>query len=220
VGNRIDHNLFQDVPPIGGNGRETIQVGQSQPKWGLTEPRTVVEHNTFLRCDGEAEVISNKSSHNIYRRNLFRECEGELVMRGGSHCVLEGNRFERCSGGIRLSGTHHRVVDNVIVGNRSTGIRLLYGMTRELGGHYQASTGCLVANNTIVDAGEVGIHIGAGGGRDWGERGIANVAPYGNRFINNIVVGSTETFLLSEDCPDNVVEHNLYYTICKAAVFD
>ncbi len=220
AGNRIDHNLFQDVPPIGGNGRETIQVGQSQPKWGLTEPRTVVEHNTFLRCDGEAEVISNKSSHNTYRRNLFRECEGELVMRGGSHCILEGNRFERCSGGIRISGTHHRVVDNVIVGNRGTGIRFLYGMTRELGGHYQAPTGCLVTNNTIVDAGKAGIHIGSGGGRDWGEKGVADVAPYGNRFVNNIVVGSEGALLVSEDCPDNVVEHNLYYAICKAAVSD
>ena len=220
VGNWIDHNLFQDVPPIGGNGRETIQIGQSQPKWGLTEPGTIVEHNTFLRCDGEAEVISNKSSRNTYRHNLFRECEGELVMRGGSNCVLEGNRFERCSGGIRLSGTHHRVVDNVIVGNRNTGIRLLYGMTRDLGGHYQAPTGCLIANNTIVDAGKTGIHIGAGGGKDWGEKGIADVAPYGNRFVNNIVVGSEETLLVSEDCPDNVVEHNLYYATCKAAVSD
>ena len=211
VGNRIDHNLFQDVPPIGGNGRETIQVGQSQPRWGMTQPRTIVEHNTFLRCDGEAEVISNKSSRNTYRHNLFRECEGELVMRGGSNCVLERNRFERCSGGIRLSGTHHRVMDNVIAGNRSTGIRLLYGMTRELGGHYQAPTGCLIANNTIVDAGKAGIHIGAGGGKDWGEKGVANVAPYDNRFVNNIIAGSTGMLLLIDDCPGNIIEANLFH---------
>lgn len=218
VRSRIDHNLFQDVPPIGGNGRETIQIGQSQPKWGRLEPLTVVEHNEFLRCDGEAEVISNKSSRNTYRYNLFVDCKGELVIRGASYCLVAGNRFEHCSGGIRLSGTHHRVVDNVIAGSRGTGIRLQYGMTVELGGLYQAVGHCLIANNTVVDAGRAGILVGDGRDKDWGEKGIANQAPYDNRFVNNVIVGKTGTLLAVNGAPENRIERNLFHATDEAAV--
>lgn len=215
--NQIDHNLFQDVPPIGGNGRETIQVGQKQPVWGLVEAQTVVEYNTFLRCNGEAEVIRNKSSRNIYRHNLFKDCEGELVMRGGSYCTIENNRFEGCSGGIRLSGTHHQVVNNVVANNRNTGIRILYGMSLNLGGHYQAAGHCLIANNTIVNAGQIGIYIGSGGGKDWGEKGVADEAPYENRFVNNIVTGVSGQLLLVEG-RENTIENNLLYATEGATV--
>jgi len=218
VRSRIDHNLFQDVPPIGGNGRETIQVGQSQPKWGRVEPLTVVEHNEFIRCDGEAEVISNKSSRNTYRHNLFKDCKGELVIRGASHCLVEGNRFENCSGGIRLSGTHHRVVDNVIAGSKGTGIRLQYGMTVELGGLYQAVGHCLIAHNTVVNAGRAGILVGDGRDRDWGEKGIANQAPYENRFVNNVIAGKAGTLLVVDRAPENRVERNLFYATGEATV--
>ncbi len=134
--NRIDHNLFQDVPPKGSNGRETIQVGSNQRDYGHLEPQTLIENNVFLRCNGEGEIISNKSSRNTYRHNLFEDCRGELVMRGGSHCLIEGNRLENCNGGIRLHGTHHRVVHNVVVNPSGTGIRLAYGATIEQGGIY------------------------------------------------------------------------------------
>jgi poly(beta-D-mannuronate) lyase len=83
VDNRIVENCFRKIPS--GNGRETIQVGQNQRDWGHVEPKTIVERNRFLRCDGEIEIISNKSSRNSYRNNLFKDCKGELVMRGGSY---------------------------------------------------------------------------------------------------------------------------------------
>ena len=220
VRTRIDHNRFQDVPPIGGNGRETVQIGQSQPNWGFVEPRTVVENNLFLRCNGEAEIISNKSSRNIYRNNLFKDCEGELVMRGASYCLIEGNRFEGCTGGIRLSGTHHTVIDNVLVGCRGTGIRLLYGMTRELGGHYQAVGNCLIANNTVVNAGRAGILIGDSRGKDWGEKGLQQLPPYDNRTVNNIIAGSSGMLLKADGAPDNTIANNLFHATGEAAIPD
>lgn len=216
---RMDHNLFQDVPPIpAGNGRETIQIGQSQPKWGWFSPMSIVEYNTFLRCDGEIEIISNKSSRNTYRYNLFKDCKGELVMRGGSHCVIEGNRFENCTGGVRLSGTHHRVENNLILNSRRVGIQLRYGMTTELGGHYQAVGNCLIKNNTIINAGQTGLFVGTSRNGDAGEKGISTIAPYKNQIVSNIVVGNQGDIVTIDHAPDNRVQNNFFYATDKASV--
>lgn len=228
--NRLDHNLFQDVPRLGRNGRSTIQIGQFQTKRGLVESLTLVDYNVFLRCNGDAEIISNKSSRNTYRYNLFKDCQGELVMRGGSHCVIEGNRFEGCNAGIRLSGTYHTVENNVIIDSKSTGIRLFYGMTRKHGSLYVAPGHCLIANNTIVNAANAGIFIGEHRNRDartpgkkWNTRRygpvtLHAVAPYKNRFINNIITGSTGELLKVDHSPDNVIANNLFYNTGNATL--
>jgi poly(beta-D-mannuronate) lyase len=216
---RIDHNLFQDVPPIAsGNGRETIQIGQSQPTWGWFCPMTVVEYNTFLRCDGEIEIISNKSSRNTYRHNLFKDCKGELVMRGASHCTIEGNRFENCTGGIRLSGTHHHVLNNLIVNSEKIGIQMRYGMTRELGGHYQAVAHCLVKDNTIMDSGRIGLFVGSSRNQDSGEKGISNIAPYSNQIVNNIVVNRRGEAVKVDAATENLILDNWFYAGKDVAV--
>ncbi|MGD8240162.1 MAG: polysaccharide lyase 6 family protein, partial [Armatimonadota bacterium] len=216
--NRIDHNLFQDVPPKGSNGRETIQIGSNQRDYGHLEPQTLVEHNLFLRCDGEGEIISNKSSRNTYRHNLFRDCRGALVMRGGHYCLIEANRFEGCDGGIRLHGTHHRVVHNVVVDPRGTGIRLAYGATVEQGGIYQATADCFIAHNTVVGAPTIGIHIGMNRNRDWGEWGVLKCPPRGNRIERNVIVGSAGDLIKVEGSPDNTIDANLLHATGEATV--
>ena len=216
---RIDHNLFQDVPPIpSGNGRETIQIGQNQPTWGWFSPMAVVEYNTFLRCDGEIEIISNKSSRNIYRHNLFKDCKGELVMRGASHCTIEGNRFENCTGGIRLSGTHHRVENNLIINSQKVGIQLRYGMNKELGGHYQAVGHCLIKNNTVINSGTVGLYVGSSKNSNAGEKGIATIAPYSNQIVNNIVSNNQGDVVKIDHAPNNMITNNWFYATDQASV--
>ena len=66
---RIDHNYFGFRPELGENGGESIRVGTSD--WSLHDSYTTVENNYFEHCDGELEVISNKSCHNTYRYNTF-----------------------------------------------------------------------------------------------------------------------------------------------------
>jgi len=210
IGNVIHNNHFQDIPQKGANGREAIKIGTNQPTYGHVVVGTIVEENVFDRCDGEAEIISNKCAGNIYRRNVFNQCDGELVMRGGANCLIEGNRFFEGSGGIRLCGTGHVVKDNVIVNSRGTGIRLYFGMTKKQGGHYQAAGQCLIANNTIVNAKRAGILVGDRRGTDEGQ-GIQNVAPEGNRFLNNIVTGSTGDLFLVDHAPGNLVAGNLFF---------
>ena len=207
--NTIRNNLFRDIPPLGANGRETVKIGQSQPEFGHIKTYTLVENNTFVRANGEGEIISNKSSYNTYRGNTFLDCQGELVMRGGSYCVIENNRFSNCTGGIRLSGTHHTVKNNVILNPQRTGIRLLYGMTREQGGHYQAVSHCLISHNTIAHAGEVGIFIGAGRGRDWQEKGLQNMAPQNNHFEHNLIQAENGDHIRDDQAPDNLILNNL-----------
>jgi hypothetical protein len=211
IGNVIRNNHFQDIPRAGRNGRETIKIGTNQPTFGHVVVGAIVEENLFDRCNGEAEIISNKCAGNIYRRNVFNQCDGELVMRGGANCLIEGNRFFAGKGGIRLCGTGHVVKDNVIVNSRGTGIRLYFGMTKGQGGHYQAAGQCLVANNTIVNAKRVGILVGDGRGNDHKEKGIQNVAPEGNRLLNNIVTGTTGDLFLVDHAPGNLVAGNLFF---------
>jgi hypothetical protein len=132
-------------------------------------------------------------------------------MRGGENCLIEGNRFFAGMGGIRLCGTGHVVKDNLVVNSRGTGIRLYFGMTKGQGGHYQAAGECLITNNTIVNAKRAGILVGDGRGNAHGEKGVQNVAPEGNRMLNNIVTGSTGDLCLVDHAPGNLVAGNLFF---------
>lgn len=217
TGNIIRGNHFQDIPRAGKNGRETVKIGTNQPTYGHVVVAAIVEDNTFIRCNGEAEIISNKCAGNIYRRNLFNQCDGELVMRGGQKCLIEGNRFFGGKGGIRLCGTGHTVKDNLIVNSQDTGIRLYFGQTKEQSGQYQAAGQCLITNNTIVNAKRAGILVGDRRGADNG-KGIQNVAPQGNRLLNNIVTGSTGDLFLVDHAPGNHVAGNLFFLQGDAVV--
>ncbi|MDC6636593.1 hypothetical protein OEZ81_27000, partial [Leclercia adecarboxylata] len=65
-----------------------MRIGTSHDS--QSDSRTVVENNWFEQCDGEVEIVSNKSGGNIYRGNVFQDSRGSLVLRHG-----HGNRVER-----------------------------------------------------------------------------------------------------------------------------
>ena len=111
---RIDHNHFGWRPVLGKNGGETIRIGTSSRS--MQDSRTVVEHNLFHRTNGEHEIISNKSGHNIYRHNTFLEAQGALTLRHGNHAVVTHNYFlgngVPGTGGVRVIGEDHTVAHN------------------------------------------------------------------------------------------------------------
>ena len=123
----VHHNLFQNFSSIGGNGGETLQIGLSGRS--LTDAHALVESNLFIRCDGENELISNKSSSNTYRYNTFIDTVGELTLRHGNKCEVFGNFFFN-SHGIRFFGDDHVIFSNYIercnpgmqIGNGDTNI--------------------------------------------------------------------------------------------------
>ena len=110
----IDNNHFADRPEGSSNGFESIRVGTSDES--LSDSFTIVENNLFERTDGEIEIISNKSSSNVFRYNTFRESSGTLTLRQGNDNVVEGNFFlgmgKNRSGGVRIIGERQTIINN------------------------------------------------------------------------------------------------------------
>ena len=113
---QIFRNYFGNVAPQEGTDNETIRVGASQDQ--NKRAQCSVYENLFFGCDGEPEIISNKSSYNVYSKNTFRKCNGSLVLRHGHHARVEGNFFfgdgAKDAGGIRVSDSHHVIVNNYL----------------------------------------------------------------------------------------------------------
>jgi hypothetical protein len=88
---KIDNNIFGPRPELGSNGGETIRIGTSTNS--LKSSKTTVEKNIFASCNGEIEIISNKSGDNIFRDNLFVASKGSLTLRHGNNALVERNVF-------------------------------------------------------------------------------------------------------------------------------
>lgn len=194
----IERNVFENKTKVSwknGNGGECVQVGQDPVLLGSRISKTTVRFNRFIRCNSEPEVISNKSSENIYSNNYFEDNDGELVMRGGHDCLIDANTFKGGSGGIRVNGSGHTIINNEI-SNIKTAIRLMYGMAKGKTdiGFYIAASGCIIKNNKINQA-NIGILVGDSKDADWTGKFdttrypspvLQNIAPFDNKISENI----------------------------------
>ena len=185
---RLDHNHFGQRPPLGGNGGETIRIGTSDVS--LNVSRTVVEQNLFEKCDGESEIISNKSCANVYRRNTFLSCSGTLTLRHGNDCRVEQNYFlgrkARGSGGVRMIGKGHLVVNNYFAELEGDEIRsalsFMNGIENTPLNGYAQVHDCVVAFNTIIDC-KVAMTVGVEASRK------QPLVPQNCTVANNVFVG-------------------------------
>jgi poly(beta-D-mannuronate) lyase len=114
---RIHHNYFHDFtsPGPGTNGAETIRFGLS----GLSMSKGfgVIEHNLFVRCTGENEMLSIKSGSNIIQDNTLLDSPGaQLTLRHGNENIVRRN-YLRGTAGIRIFGDRNRVSDNYLEAN-------------------------------------------------------------------------------------------------------
>jgi poly(beta-D-mannuronate) lyase len=205
----IDNNEFSNKNRVSWkvvNGGECVQIGQDPVLLGTLAPKCMVRDNRFIRCSGEAEVISNKSSNNTYLRNYFENCDGELVMRGGHDCIIDSNIIKGGNSGIRVNGTGHQITHNNI-SNVKTGIRLMYGMAASKSeiGFYIAASDCVIKYNHIENA-VTGILIGDSKNADWTgkfdttrypSRVMQDVAPYNNTVSENTFV-QTQTNVVTQ----------------------
>ena len=111
----IHHNYFHDFSAAGANGAETIRFGLSG--LSMSKGLGVVEHNLFVRCTGENELISIKSGSNIFRYNTFLDSPGaQLTLRHGNENQVYGN-YLRGLDGIRIFGDRNRIFSNYLEGN-------------------------------------------------------------------------------------------------------
>lgn len=182
---RIDHNHFGPRPELGRNGGETLRIGTSEVS--ELPSRTIVEENYFHRCNGEAEIVSNKSCENIYRHNVFDECGGTLTLRHGHGCYVDGNAFlgrkQSGTGGVRIIGKSHVVVNNYFEGLRGDAERaalcMMNGIPNSPLNKYSPVKDAVVSHNCFVDC-KVTLELGVGAGKK------QPAAPTDCRFTHNV----------------------------------
>lgn len=202
AGHRIASNYFGDFAFQEGSDNETIRVGFSGDQ---NKPATcIIERNLFYRCDGENEIISNKSSFNIYRHNTFQKCNGALVLRHGHHAQVEGNYFlgdgAENAGGIRISDSHHVIVNNYLHGLSGLTWNAAFsilGGKKPSGGKdngYQVVEGITVAHNSIINCKRSIFLNKAKGSR----------APSG-LIANNLIVSSQEPLITAEFSTEKLI---------------
>ncbi|WDS37742.1 polysaccharide lyase 6 family protein [Pseudoxanthomonas sp.] len=187
---RIDHNWFGPRPNLGSNGGETIRVGTSHDS--LSDSHTVVEDNWFEGCDGEVEIVSNKSGGNIYRGNVFFHSRGSMVLRHGSGNLVERNVFlgggKAHTGGVRVINGHQTIRDNYFEGlageNFAAALSVMYGAVDAPKNRYAQVDHAVIERNTWVDVRQLLL----GTGKD-DER---NAAPKDSRFANNLIVNGKD----------------------------
>lgn len=153
----IHHNYFADRPEgTDANGWEILRVGDS--KTSLQAGRVKVSQNLFEKCDGEIEVISNKSCFNLYENNTFINCKGQLTLRHGNDCVVRDNVFigsgHTLNSGIRVIGQRHVVEGNHLenLGGKEyrSSIVLVNGMQDGPLHGYAPVKDCVIKNNLLI----------------------------------------------------------------------
>lgn len=197
----VHHNYFHNFSSPGGNGAETIRWGLSG--LSLSTGSGLCEYNLFVHCEGENEMISNKSSGNTYRYNTVRDCVGgQISQRHGNDCYYYGNYMTNTDG-IRVYGDRHRIFSNYLE-NNTTGVDMgngdgdvyngaaltahdrpddnivVYNTFINNSTHYEMTgrTGGLGSSNTVV-ANNIFMNGGS-------MASISSSAPYTGTWSNNI----------------------------------
>ncbi len=182
---RIDHNYFGPRPTYGNNGGETLRIGTSHN--ALENSNTLVESNYFDRCNGEHEIISNKSCQNTFKYNTFFECTGTLTMRHGNETLVDGNVFigngKPSTGGVRVINERQTVINNYHVG--LTGYRfrgafvMMNGVPDSPPNRYVPVIESKVNNNTFINCDNILFCAGSDAER--------SQAPRSSEFSDNIL---------------------------------
>lgn len=155
---QIVNNYFGPRPRKGGPRAETIRVGDSKTR---VSPGFVnVSNNYFEACNGEVEIISDKTNFNTFKDNIFYKCEGSLVLRHGNYATVDGNIFiggddSNFYGGIRIINTGHWITNNYFYKIKGqefrTSLAIMNGIPMTPLNRYKQVTDVVVAYNTWVD---------------------------------------------------------------------
>lgn len=185
---RIDHTWFGPRPALGVNGGETIRVGTSDTS--LSDSNSTIENNWFEGCDGETEIVSNKSGGNTYRGNVFYRSAGALTLRHGNGNRVLDNVFlgddKAGTGGVRIINADQTVSNNYFErlagsSNRSALAVMDAQANPPLSG-YAPVVNATISRNTFVDVAKISFGVGHDDAN-----GI-NVAASNSRFSDNLLV--------------------------------
>lgn len=206
---RIDHNYFGPRPILGSNGGETLRIGTSH--YSLTDSFTMIEQNYFDRCNGEVEIISNKSGKNTIRNNVFFESRGTLTLRHGNGNIVENNVFIGNgidhTGGIRVINQDQIVRNNYLEGltgyRFGSGLTIMNGVPNSKINRYHQVKNAMIENNTLVNV----AHIQFAAGSDKERTAV----PINSVMKNNIIVNEkgTDGIDIFDDISGFEFKHNL-----------
>ncbi len=186
-GHLVYRNYFGPRPRLGSNGGESIRIGTSQVC--TNSSRSIIDGNLFEHCNGEVEIISNKSCDNTFVNNTFFESEGSLVLRHGNRAVVAGNWFigngKEYTGGVRVINEGHLIYNNYFYKLRGDEFRsalaLMNAIPDSPPNGYAPVKDVLIANNTYFNCSTPwAFCVG------FGERNRI-VTPEGVLLLNNIV---------------------------------
>lgn len=200
---KIHHNYFASRTPVGQvndlNDQDAIRIGNSATS--LFDSYTEIYDNYFYDFTGEIEIISNKSCHNKYYNNTFRDYSGTLTLRHGNDCEVFDNFFiansKVFSGGVRVMGENHQVYNNYIEGvnskkpdgstsNAVGGINVSNGRVNSALNGYMAVKNVIITNNTFVNC-DYGLRIGTN------VAGDLTLAPDNLIVANNAILCNSST---------------------------
>jgi poly(beta-D-mannuronate) lyase len=184
----IHHNYFGPRPVFGSNGGETLRIGTSRNS--LFRSGTIVENNFFDRCNGEVEIISNKSGGNVFRSNTFYRSRGALTLRHGNDALVEGNLFdgggEPYTGGVRIINARHVIRGNLftnLMGGRFSGsLVIMNGVPNSPINRYHQVDGVVIEGNVFNAINRIELAEGADSER--------TARPVNTVFRNNTVVSA------------------------------
>jgi poly(beta-D-mannuronate) lyase len=195
----IDHNYFGYRQSLGSNGGEAMRLGTST--YSLTTCGTNVEANYFDRCNGELEIISNKSCGNTFRDNTFFECAGTLTFRHGNDNLATGNVFlgngKEFTGGIRIINERNRAINNYMYGLKGYRLRgalvIMNGVPNSPLTRYNQVIGGEFLNNTFAECDYIQLCAGADAER--------SLPPIRSKIEGNIFyhTGPNELFTVYDD---------------------
>ena len=210
----VIRNYFGYRPTLGVNGGETIRIGTSDVCSNISA--SVVEGNYFERCNGENEIISNKSGGNQFINNTFFECEGSLTLRHGNKAIVSGNWFlgneKKNTGGVRVINEGHRIFNNYFYQLRGKEFRsalaIMNAIPNSPPSGYAPVKDVIVANNTFFDCTlPLNFRVGA-------DERNRTIKPESTLLINNLVYCPKEQELFSRlDQSEGIkLENNLFYS--------
>ncbi len=146
---KVQHCSFKNFNGNGNDlGIEPIRIGLSTQ--ADRNSRSLVEYCYFTKCNGDGEIISSKSSQNVYRFNTFDNNPlAELVLRHGSEVIVYGNFFLNGKGGVRVrEGQNHYIYNNYFIELNDRSIYLQNESSDPL-------DNINIAFNTIISSSEV-----------------------------------------------------------------
>jgi poly(beta-D-mannuronate) lyase len=196
-----DYNKIVGDDKAGDAGGEGIQMGNSDHARRFY--RAIVRYNCFEECNGDGEIVTNKSCGNLYYNNTFTDCNASLTLRHGHSTAVLANYFKNC--GLRICGAGNLIANNHFTDNSRSGNRrpLVIHNGREEGGYERVVNNHIILNTFANGSGTANEIVVWGSGDGSGE-------PTDNKFRGNIITGENGMLLkLNNSHPSNIITDNI-----------